>query len=467
MTLGDRQLHTAKRIALIVVCLGSAQSAMTLSSIQIAIPDIARELRPSATMLSWIPMAFLLVNAIFILPMGRYADSVGRKKVYLAGMILFGVGNLLAGFADSIEWVVFCRAVQGISTAMLHATGMAIIASIYQDKERPAALALAASSIYLGLSFGPVAGGFLTEYFGWRSVFVAQVPVSLICVLLVLRYLKSEWKSEEPMPVDWPGVAILGVALTSAVFSIAESAKLSSQLHTVLVPTGLMLVACLAAWIFMQHLKRSPTPLIRWHSIRGNSVFVSSLSSAFFVYAGNYTMVFLMSLFLQFLFALTPSQAGLIILLQTLTIAAVSLFVGKLGSKTSDRALVCFGCGMVSVGFAILAFVDNSSALSIIVFAMILNGIGMGLFTTPNNNAALGAVNPQRLSAATAILNLARYLGNMLGTAIVMLLMVVFIGNADISPSNYPQLGSVVTLSFVFAMLATATASVLAYRAYR
>ncbi len=467
MELDDRRLQTAKRIALIVVCLGSAQSAMTLSSIQIAIPDIARELRPSATMLSWIPMAFLLVNAIFILPMGRYADSVGRKKVYLAGMILFGVGNLLAGFSKNIEWLIFCRALQGISTAMLHATGMAIIASIYQEKQRPAALALAASSIYLGLSFGPVAGGFLTEYFGWRSVFVAQVPVSLICVLLVLRYLKSEWKSEEPIPVDWLGVAILGIALSCAVFSIAESAKLNSNLQTMIVPLVLLLLALLAAWFFVQHLKRSPAPLIRWYSIRGNSVFLSSLSSAFFVYAGNYTMVFLMSLFLQFLFSLTPSQAGLIILLQTLTIAAVSLLVGKLSPKISDRALVCLGCGLVSIGFAILACVDEQSSLWIIVIAMVLNGIGMGLFTTPNNNAALGSVNPQRLSAATAILNLARYLGNMLGTAVVMLLMVVFIGNVDISPANYAQLGNVVTLSFLFAMIAAAMASVLAYRAER
>lgn len=460
-TINSQLSPLQKRIALIAVSLGTAQSAMTLSSIQIAIPELARELQPSAVMVSWIPMSFLLINAIFILPMGRYADAVGRKKIYLLGMLLFALGNVLASFAQSIEWVLFCRAVQGLSTAMLHATGMAIIASIFSDKERAAALGITASAIYFGLSLGPVVGGFLTEYAGWRSVFAVQVPLSLLNTLLVMRFLRGEWKSNEPMAVDWPGTAILGVSLTCLVMA----ASLPIRGAFLVWQAGLVLAAVLFARKFMQHIARAEQPLVRWHAIKHNRVFISSLNAAFFVYAGNYTMVFLLSLYLQFLIGLSPSDAGLIVLLQTITIALVSLVITRINIGLSERAMVALGCASVSIGFLILSMTTAETPVIQILLALALNGFGMGVFTTPNNNLAMGAVNQQRLSSASAILNLARYLGNMLGTAIVMLLMAWFIGLNEISPENYESLQQVVRLSFLFAMISTAIASLLAYSA--
>jgi len=450
-----------KRVALIAVSLGTAQSAMTLSSIQIAIPELARELQADAVLIGWIPMSFLLINAIFILPMGRYADAVGRRKVYLLGMALFALGNLLAAFSQTMEWMLLCRAFQGFATAMMHATGMAIISSIYTGKERAGALGITASAIYLGLALGPVVGGFLTEYAGWRSVFAAQVPLSLLNIFLVGRFIRGEWKSNEPMPVDWPGTGLLAVVLSCIVIATSlpiDSAFPSAQLV-------LLLGGVVFAWLFARHIARVPYPLVRWHAIRGNIVFLSSLTTAFFVYAGNYTLVFLLSLLLQYTMGMTPSGAGLIVLLQVLMVVFVSLLFTKRSFAVSQRALASIGCALVSLAFFLLSLLTSTTPFALVVLALLLNGIGIGMFTTPNNNLAMGAVNPDRLSSASAILNLSRYLGNMAGTAVVMLLITVFLGRSEIGPQNYEGLQQVGRYAFIFASLSTAIASLLAYRA--
>ncbi len=454
---------TTQKVVLLVVSLGSAQSALTLASIQIAIPEITQEFQPSAVQVSWIPMAFLLANAISIIPMGRYADAIGRKRLFLTGMLLFALGNLLASIASSIEWLLACRALQGFATAMLHATGMAIIASVFPEAKRGKALGVAAAAIYLGLSMGPVLGGLLTEFAGWRSVFQVQVPLAILNCFLVVRYIRQEWRADEPIGVDWTGVFWLACMLGSLV--VAASLPASEQQYQ---GQLLLLGAGIAAGVVLYyHLGRAHQPLVNLSAIRGNSTYLTSLGAAFFVYAGNYTAVFLVSLYLQFLVGLSPAIAGLTVLAQTLAIAVVSLFVSRLETRWAPHSIVGFGCGLVAISFAILSVVRPDGPLAIMVAALLLNGIGMGMFTTPNNSAALGSVNPQRLSAATAILNLARYLGNMLGTAVVLMLMAALIGQNSIQPDQYPALQKVVQYAFTFALLSAGMASFVSFKVQR
>lgn len=451
------------RVALLAVSLGSAQAAMTLSSIQVSIPDIASDLDASAIEVSWIPMAFLLFNAIFILPIGRFADAFGRKRTFLLGMTLFGISNYIAGLAQSMESLLVFRALQGFATAMLHSTAMAIIASLFTGAQRTAALGIAAASIYFGLSFGPAFGGYLTEYFGWRSVFTIQLPISMLILLLAVRSLKGEWKSDEPLAVDWWGTMLFAASLTSLVVAISLPFGSSDTLWL----RGVLLgFAVIVAWQFYRHLGRASSPLIRLQAVRGNPVFSSALCSAFFIYSGNYTLVFLTSLFMQYLLGLTPSTAGLFILLQPVTIAMVSLLVGRPRFAGLEKIMVAFGSALVAASFLLLIFVDSSTSLLWVSIALVVNGLGMGIFSAPNNSSAFGSVDSQRLSAASAILNLARYLGNMLGTGIVLLMMALLIGQESIAPENYSQLESVVRYAFSFAFVSASVAAAFGFRFY-
>lgn len=439
----------ARYLALAAISLGTAQAVLTLSAVQVAVPVLATQLNATAIQVAWIPLSFLLVNAVSILAAGRIADLHGRKRVYLAGTVLFAISNLLAAQASNIDSLLLYRALQGLATSMLHASGMAIIAGIFSDKHRAMALGIATAAIYFGLSLGPVLGGFATEYFGWRSTFLIQVPVSILCMALLLKVLKGEWRAEQAMPVDWAGTSLLGLALVPICVGLSI-VSLPGYLTTSIFTMCLGLL-CAVAFVWQQ--KRAASPLLRFAIIAENKPFMNSIRTAFFLYAGNYTMVFLMSLLLQFLLGLSPAQAGTLIVAQSLTIALCNLLSANLSSWVPERVLISVGCALVSCGFLILCTMSQPYPQHLIVLALVFNGIGMGLFTTPNNHAALSSVSVERLSSASAILNLARYLGNLLGTALVLTVMATVVGQETIQESNLGALSVAVKWSFSFALL--------------
>ena len=190
------QTPSARRMALASVGLVMMICSLALSAVNIAIPRIAEDLQASALAVSWIPVAMLWGNVVFLLPIGRIADIVGRKRVFVAGMLLFILSSLCVLLPQSIGTLLVIRVVQGISSSMVYGTSMAIIGVVYANSNRGQALGIAASSVYLGLTLGPLVGGWLTEHWGWKSVFWVPVPILLLCLVALLSYVKGDWKSE-------------------------------------------------------------------------------------------------------------------------------------------------------------------------------------------------------------------------------------------------------------------------------
>lgn len=420
------------KFALIIVCLGSIIGPLGMASVNIAIPDLAADLQANAKMVSWLPTLFILSSVIFMLPAGKLADNYGRKRIYAYGLALNAFSSFMCGLGSSIEWILFWRFVQGAAASMIFGTGVAIITSVTPSNKRGAALGITAACIYVGLTIAPAVGGWLTELWGWRSVFFFQVPIVLALLLLIKMRLTGEWKNDEKTKYDWWGTGIFALFSATLVYGLSI---LPNNLGW-----GMLGLSAISLALFILHQSRSHRPLIRVKMFRESRVFSMSLTTSLLMYASNFPLVFLMSLYLQYVKGLSPSHAGQVLLVQAFSMAIMAPLSGKLADRFQPRLVATLGCVIVACGLLVLSFMNTASSVAYIASSLLLIGIGFGLFSTPNNNAIMGSAKPQEVGVASASMNLARTIGNLLGMSLVNLMVHYYLGNAQFTPEQNPAL---------------------------
>ena len=444
---------TARISALIIVCIGSFIVPLSLSASLVAIPAIANDLEANAVYVSWIPAAFILSNLIVLLPAGRSADIYGRKLVYQVGSVIFLVGSVIAGFSPNIEWLLFSRVIQGVGAGMFFGTGMAITGSVFQDGGRGAALGWVVACVYFGLSVGPLLGGWMTDRFGWESVFFSMVPFILASILLTLLKLKGEWKNENPQKLDWKGSIVLALALISSFIGLTNLPEIYAF--------ALLIISGLLGAIYMRHSSREEFPVVNLNLVWQNQGLSRSLISSIMMYGGSYGLQFLMGLYLQYNRGFSPTDAGKFLMIQALIMAVLAPAAGRLSDRYPPNTIAAGGCLAVVISFLLMLFLDGDSHLGIVISALVLLGAGFGLFSTPNSNAALKSISEAKLGIASSLVSMSRLIGQLLSTAFVTLMMSLYIGNAKIVPSNYEALLLVfkwtVGVSLICALLATYT----------
>ena len=440
----------ARYAVLVVVCISSFLTPVSLSGSFVAVPAISEDLHVSAVYASWIPAAFLLSNLLMMLPSGRLADQYGRKRIFLIGGLIFSIGSLIAGFAQNIEMLLFSRVIQGISSAMFFTTGMAIITSVFQQG-RGAALGWLVSSIYLGLTCGPLLGGWVTEHFGWQAVFWFPLPLVLIVLVVSAVTMKGEWRSTQAERLDLVGTLYMAIGMIGSFVGLSILPDWQGGLWLVI---GLAFIV-----IFIRHCYTAPSPLVRLNLVLGNKPFSRALAASIMVYASNYGLIFLLSLYLQYNRGMPPTEAGQVLMVQAIVMTVLAPLAGRLSDRYRPRLLATLGCLSMVAGLTLLvATVGPATPIWIILICLVAFGIGFGMFSTPNTNSVLGSVPPERLGMSSALLNLSRLLGQMLGTAVITLLMSLMIGQSKITPDHYADLMEVVRwavgLSLIFALAA-------------
>lgn len=441
-------------LTLISICVATFLMPLNMSSVNVALPAIAADLNVDAVLISWIPTMNLLGAIALQLPAGRIADMIGRKKVFLAGLLLFTLSSVAVILIDDIYWLLLMRLLQGIAGAMVFGTGMAIVSQVFAQHGRGMALGLTSTSVYLGLTCGPPIGGWLTEWWDWHAVFLAPLPLAVLCAVLVAIHVR-ETERQQDQHLDWVG-SLLFIAASSLFF--VGLSELPELLGGMLALGGLLL---LAAFVYQQ--EHSPYPLIRLRRMVQNLVFFRSIQASFLMYAANYPLQFLLSLYLQYIRGLSPADAGQLMLLQAMMMAILAPLAGRLSDRLEPRILASLGCVFFAIGFVILALLDQDSGLSQVVIALLVMGTGFGLFSSPNNNGALSVVPHDKLSIASSLLNISRTLGNMLGMAVVVFLFNLFIGNAQLVPEQYPALMRLLEIAF---MLCAGYALMAAWRSW-
>jgi EmrB/QacA subfamily drug resistance transporter len=416
-----------------------------MSAVNIAVPAIAKDFSANAILVSWVPTAFLLANAIFLIPAGRAADLYGRKKVFITGMMVFCLACLMAFLAPNIETLLITRLMQGFGGALAFATGLAIVMSIFTPENRGSAIGINSATLYFGLSCGPMVGGWFTVHYGWRVVFLFPMVLGSIAILMIILRLKGEWKNDQAGSIDWYGGVIFGISSSALFLGISMIPGFTS---ISLISLGVIFMA-----YFIYQQIHSHHPLIHFKAIMQNRMFSRSLMGNVCIYWSNYPFIFLFSLYLQFIRGMTPVEAGQIMVLQPITMAIVAPIAGRLSDQFEPRVIATTGCLIMGCAFGILQGLNTNTPVPLLCIAMVILGLGFGLFTTPNNNAALSSLDKSRYGIGSALLNFARVSGNIIGTAMVLLLVSLFIGKVEIEPEQYPALLKVVSIALAMSCM--------------
>jgi EmrB/QacA subfamily drug resistance transporter len=418
-----------KGVALLVTTLAALLTPFMGSSVNVALPTIGKEFSMDAVLLSWVAMSYLLAAAIFLVPFGKIADIYGRKKIFLAGIIIYTSSSLFSGLSRSGAFLIFFRVAQGIGASMIFGTSGAILTSVFPAGERGKIFGINAMAVYMGLCIGPFIGGLLTERFGWRSIFFVNVPVGLMIILAVLWKLKGEWAEAKEEKFDTAGAVIYSFALTFLMYGFSSLADPSGKWFTLM---GLAGIAFFIRWEL-----KAKHPVLEIRLFRHNAVFAFSNAAALINYSATFAVGFLLSLYFQYIKGFSPGKAGLILVSQPVVMAILSPFAGSISDRVESRIVSSIGMALTFAGLLPFIFLKADTSLDLIVVSLIVQGVGFAFFSSPNTNAVMGSVEKKYYGVTVATLGTMRLTGQMLSMGITMLVLVLHVGKVQITPLYY------------------------------
>ena len=418
---------------------------MMLSAVNVALPSMAEALSMDAVMLSWVPMSYLMASAALVLSFGRLADLVGRKKIFLFGIAGLILSSILAATANDAMVLIIYRLIQGVAAAMLYATHVAIVSSVYPPNERGRMIGLSISIIYIGLTCGPLVGGWLTDIFNWRASFLVHVPLCAVSLLIGWVYVKDEWKGEDPGGFDWLGAVLYTSAIVTFMLGISWLPALQG--------VGLIVVGMCGFYGFFRHQHGREHPLIDVSLFYTNRVFTYSCIASIIMYTATFANIVLLSLYLQYLLALTPIQTGFVLIAQPLVMAIVAPFAGQLSDHKEPGMLASFGMALTAIGLGLLSTLDAKSSLYAVIAYLCITGFGFSFFSSPNANAIMGSVDKRQYGAAGGAVATVRVIGQMASMGVVSMVFALTLGAVQITPAVYDTLEFAIKLSFSIAAL--------------
>ena len=326
-----------RRQTLILISIGLVYfiNVFALSSINIAIPMIAREFNASALLLNWVGIIFLLSMMMFTLPIAKLADRIGGRTTFICGMVIFMIGSLISVIAASIYMVLIARFIQGVGSAALFSSGLAIIVAIFPARKKVGAIGIINTMVYTGMTLGPLIGGWILQDYNWRLLLASP---AIIVLLSLIAFMISVNKNRKGIaePIDWVGAAIWSIALWVIFLSISMPVSTRALAGFAI---GIGLIA-----LFVLQQNRSDSPLINFSRLRQNRLFNRSILASICSYAGNYSLIFLLSLYLQYILEISSLQTGKILAVQALVMALISSIAGKLSTKFGVFSMVVSGC---------------------------------------------------------------------------------------------------------------------------
>jgi EmrB/QacA subfamily drug resistance transporter len=431
----------SKRVTLIVTSVAQFSLPFMLATINTALPVIGKELEMEAVLLGWVSTSYLLATAAFLIPIGRLADIYGRRKVFLTGLYIAATASIFCAIFDSAVWLIVFRVLQGVGGAMMVSTSIAILTSVFPDKERGKALGISVAAVYLAISVAPFIGGVLTQHLGWRSIFFLSAFLCLVTLVLALLKLKGEWVEAKGEKFDLVGSVAFGASLIIILYGFSV---LTTPLGIALIFIGI-----LGMLLFIRWETRVKSPVFNIGLFRRNVVFIFSNLSALINYSAVYAVAFLLSLYLQYIKGLSPQSAGLVLMSQPVLMVIFAPIAGRLSDRIEPRAIASVGMAFCCVALLLFVFLNEDTGLLFIIGSLAIMGLGMGFFSTPNTNAIMGSVAKNLLGVTSGTVATMRSCGQTLSMGVIMIIFSIYIGNAQITPEYYPAFLISVKAGFV------------------
>jgi MFS family permease len=438
---------TGPHKALMVMSMAAFLVPFMGSSINLALPEIGKRFDMSAVSLTWIVTAYLISTAMFQIPFARMADIVGRRKIFIAGLVIFTVCSALCGFATSGAMLIAVRFLDGMGSAMMFGTNIAIISSLFPPEKRGKALAVNTAVVYAALAAGPFFGGMLTHYFGWHSIFFVAAAVAVVVLVLALTFLRGEWIEARGERFDFAGAVLYGAGLAGIIYGFST---LPQTAGFVCLGVGLATITA-----FVLYERRHAFPVLNVKLFSGNRTFALSSLAALINYASTMGITFMLSLYLQYVRGLDASHAGRILICQALVQSVFSLVAGGLSVRIPSAVLASSGMGLICCGLVVLLiFISTTMPLWLLVGILVIFGIGFGIFSSPNTNVIMGSVAQKSYSQASAVLGTMRLAGQSFSMGIAGMAISFMVGSAKITPALHGEFIHSMRITFlVFVIL--------------
>jgi EmrB/QacA subfamily drug resistance transporter len=396
---------------LVAVCAGACMLLVDVTIVNVALPDMARELHSTFSDLQWVIDLYALVLGALVLTVGAIADRLGRRKVYLAGLVLFAASSLTCGLAPNVGVLIAARGVQGIGAAAMFATTMALISNTYTGRDRGMAFGIWGAVNGAASAVGPIIGGLLTANFGWRWIFLVNLPVSVVAVALTLRVV-TESRDPHPKRIDLPGMVSFTIAAAALTYALIRGAWASTE------TLALIAVTVVAVAVFIVAERRSAAPMLDLGLFR-NPTFTAMLLAGALLSAAAWAGMTYQSLWFQSVLGLSAIQAGLVVLPCAACAFLVSGQVGRFLHRTSPRWMVGSGLLVIAVGALAQAVLRENSSWPVVIPGLVLVGIGAGLAMASLTSTAMAAVPWERAGMAGGALSAFRQLGYAFGIAVL------------------------------------------------
>lgn len=425
-----------------VILISQFATPFMFSGVGITLPVMAPELKASAVELALVETAFLGAYTAFMLPFGRLTDIMNKNTVFKAGLFLYTLTSLALGLVDSIGVFIAIRAIQGLAAAAMAATSMAIIVDVVPVEKRGQALGLQIGAIYAGLASAPFLAGLVTDHFGWRMVYYASagcLALALVPALLVMRGQavraagRLEFQNSLPL--------ILGTMMLC--FGAAELDN--GIIGEALLGAG---TVCLAAFLFLD--RRSDAPLLPFGYLRRNRILSNALIIQMLTYACAFGMTFLFSLHLQAVQGYTAFEAGQVLIIGPVIMAVLAPISGRLTDRCSPRILVIIGIAFNTVAAALSVAVADAPGLNFLIAALVAQGLGFAIFSTPNMAIIMGSVERNRSGFASAMTAKTRSIGMVTSITIITLIMSRLMGETEVAQN---QAGLIQVMQLTFTIL--------------
>ncbi len=400
---------------LLTVIVGTFLGRLDQTIVNLALPNIISDFHITVSAAGWIATAYILANAIFVPIWGKLGDTIGRKKVYILGFTIFIIGSVLAGFAWNLPSMIVFRVIQAIAGSADYPTAMAILAVTFTEgKERAQALGIWSSSFAAASVFGPLLGGPLIDTFGWRSVFLINLPVGILGLLMAVRFINESRSNIKTKYFDWWGALSLG-GMLSALVLVLDQGPTWGWLSVWSMICYFFIVVLLGLFIKIEQTVPEPIVDLRFFKI---PAFVNTLLNNFVVFMGMMGGLFLLPVFAQTFLGYNATQTGYLFMPMAAALMLAAPIGGALTGKVQARYVIFASTLVAALGLYLFSFLDPKSTALSLMFPLCVMAFGMGFGMAQRTNVIASVVDPQEIGVASSILALARNVAGAFGIAL-------------------------------------------------
>jgi EmrB/QacA subfamily drug resistance transporter len=447
-----RRRPNAFWLAVAAVCIGAFMGQLDASIVTVALPTLQQTFHASVGAVTWVGLSYLLVLVATVAAVGRFADMWGHKLLYVYGFGIFIIGSALCGLAPNLGALIGFRALQAVGAALLQANSVAIIVLAVPRASLGKAIGVQGAAQAIGLALGPTVGGFLLAAGGWRLIFFVNVPFGLVGMIAGLLLIPRSRHLQTRVRFDWTGLALFFPAVVMVFTAVSFG---NSRGWTSPAILGLFVVGIALVFAFIRREGRCPDPMLDLGLFRAPR-FSAGIASGMLSYLVMFGVLFLVPFYLERGLRFGSSRAGLELMAMPLALGIVAPMAGRMADQLGARLLTTGGMATVAGGLVLLGALRPATPVFLLLLGVI--GVGLGLFTPPNNAAIMGSVPPGQAGLASGVLNMTRGMGTALGLALTGLVFDIAGGRS----TGSSPVGHAFTITTLFLAALAVVAGVIA-----